>query len=74
MKSTTKVGEIHYVIDVSIKEVFAEQEGLSDFIDKKIEKQSNIQCASCARNGIITNYQKAKQKCDICNNLLTKKK
>ena len=42
---------LYYIIDTSIKKVFAEQEGLPSFIDKKIEKESHIQCASCAKNG-----------------------
>ena len=53
--------------------MFAEQEGLSDFIGKNIEKELHIQFASCAENRIITNHQKANRKCHIFHNLLTKK-
>lgn len=53
--------------------MFVEQEGLSDFIDKNIEKELHIQCAGCAKNRIITNHQKPKRKSYICHNLLTKK-
>ena len=63
----TKLDEIdnkgyYCVIDTSINQVFAEQEGLSDFIGKNIEKELHIQFASCAENRIITNHQKANRK------------
>ena len=65
-----------HIIKVNIKSVANEQRktsgDLTDFIDKKIERDTCVVCYVSEKNGITTQHKRTKRKRGICRSQLTK--